>query len=128
MKMIETKVTHITNNKRNKHGKIFVEDKFRYDRRKKVASGDYYGGDIMNNDYLIKSAFEQHEKHMNTKFEAIEEKIDLNNKILSKDIKEAVSSLKEEINDKKITTNRFWIGISIPAIISIIGILISVFN
>lgn len=128
MKMIETKVTHITNNKRNKHGKIFVEDKFRYDRRKKVASGDYYGGDIMNNDYLIKSAFEQHEKHMNTRFEAIEEKIDLNNKILSQDIKEAVSSLKEEINDKKITTNRFWIGISIPAIISIIGILISVFN
>lgn len=126
--MIETKVTHITNNKRNKHGKIFEENKFRYDRRKKVASGDYYGGDIMNNDYLIKSAFEQHEKHMNTKFEAIEEKIDLNNKILSKDIKEAVSSLKEEINDKKITTNRFWIGISIPAIISIIGILISVFN
>ncbi|WP_432756024.1 hypothetical protein WKW44_07045 [Staphylococcus saprophyticus] len=77
-------------------------------------------------DYITRPEFEQHQKHMDTRFDAIEAKINLNNQILSKDIKEAVSSLKEEINDKKITTNRFWIGISIPAIISIIGILISI--
>ncbi|MFQ3801662.1 hypothetical protein [Staphylococcus xylosus] len=124
--MTETKVTHITNNKWNKHGKMFVADKFRYDKRKKVASGDYYGGDFMSMDYITRPEFEQHQKHMDTRFDAIEAKINLNNQILSKDIKEAVSSLKEEINDKKITTNRFWIGISIPAIISIIGILISI--
>lgn len=139
MKMTKTKVTHITNNKWNKHGKMFVEDKFRYDRRKKVASGDYYGGDIMNNDYLIKSAFEQHEKHMDTKFKNVDETIktmDENIKSLKEEVKQLPNSLTahinltaenkinekiKEINDNKITKKRFWIGIAIPAILVIIG-------
>lgn len=83
--------------------------------------------DSMNTDYITRPEFEQHQKHMDTRFDALEDKIELNNQILSKDIKEAVSKLKEEINDKKLTTNRFWLGISIPAIISIIGIIISIF-
>ncbi|ERF48755.1 hypothetical protein N039_12385 [Staphylococcus sp. EGD-HP3] len=125
--MIETKIIDITNNSRNKHGKMFMTNNFRYDKKKRVASGDYYGGDIMNNDYISRPEFELHQKHMDTRFDAIEDKMNLNNEILSKEIKEAVSSLKEEINDKKITTNRFWIGISIPALISVIGIIISIF-
>ncbi|WP_197272601.1 hypothetical protein [Staphylococcus sp. EGD-HP3] len=104
-----------------------MTNNFRYDKKKRVASGDYYGGDIMNNDYISRPEFELHQKHMDTRFDAIEDKMNLNNEILSKEIKEAVSSLKEEINDKKITTNRFWIGISIPALISVIGIIISIF-
>ena len=81
----------------------------------------------MSNEYITRPEFVQHQQHMDTRCDAIEDKMNLNNEILSKEIKEAVSSLKEEINDKKITTNRFWIGISIPAIISIIGIIISIF-
>lgn len=128
--MIEskTKIIDLSNHTHNKHGKIFVTDTFRYDKRKKVASGDYYGGDVMSNDYITRPEFELHQKHMDTRFDAIEDKMNLNKEILSKEIKEAVSIVKEEINDKKITTNRFLIGISIPAIISIIGILISIFN
>ena len=82
----------------------------------------------MSTDYITRPEFEQHQKHMDTRFDAIEDKVDLNKQILSKEIKEAVSSLKEEINNKKITTNRFWIGISVPTIMSIIGILINFFK
>lgn len=137
--MIETKIIDITNNNRNKRGKMFVRDKFRYDERKKVASRDYYGGDFMNNDYLIKSAFDQHEKHMNTKFEHVDNTIktmDENIKSLREEVKHLPNSLTthinltvdnkindriKEINDNKITKNRFWIGIAIPAILVIIG-------
>ncbi|MCE4976543.1 hypothetical protein KJC25_11100 [Staphylococcus hominis] len=64
---------------------------------------------------------------MDTRFNAIENKVDNLEKSLGKDIKSAMKDIKEEINNEKVTTNRFWIGVSIPAIISIIGIIIQLF-
>lgn len=85
------------------------------------------GSGYMSVDFITRPEFKEHQKHMDARFDGIENKIELNNQIISKNINEAVSNLKEEISDKKLTTNRFWIGISIPAIISIVGILISIF-
>ncbi|MEB8093519.1 hypothetical protein [Mammaliicoccus lentus] len=41
-------------------------------------------------------------------------------------IKNAVSELKNEINDKKVTSKRFWIGISVPAILSLLSLIVTV--
>lgn len=81
----------------------------------------------MSIDFITRPEFEEHQKHMDNRFDAIEDKMQLNNQILTNNIEEAVTNLKEEINDKKLTSNRFWIGISVPAVISISGILISIF-
>ncbi|MEM5398033.1 hypothetical protein [Staphylococcus gallinarum] len=71
----------------------------------------------MSMDYITRPEFEQHEKNMESNFEKVELKID-----------KAVNDLKEEINNKKITTTRFWIGICIPSLIGIAGILVPLFN
>ncbi|PTK25054.1 hypothetical protein BUZ54_07755 [Staphylococcus hominis] len=81
----------------------------------------------MRNDYITRPEFVEHQKHMDTRFNAIENKVDNLEKSLGKDIKSAMKDIKEEINNEKVTTNRFWIGVSIPAIISIIGIIIQLF-
>lgn len=72
--------------------------------------------DTMSLDYITRPEFEQHQKHMDTRFDNVELKID-----------NAVKSLKGEINLEKVTSKRFWIGVSIPAIISLISIVINLF-
>lgn len=84
-------------------------------------------GGNMRNDYITRPEFVEHQKHMDTRFNAIENKVDNLEKSLGKDIESAMKDIKEEINNEKVTTNRFWIGVSIPAIISIIGIIIQFF-
>jgi hypothetical protein len=46
--------------------------------------------------------------------------------LLRKDIELAVKELKHEINDEKLTSNRFWIGITVSTVVSVIGIIIGV--
>lgn len=84
-------------------------------------------GDNMRNDYITRPEFVEHQKHMDTRFNAIEKQIDNLEKSIGKDIKVAINGIKEEINKEKVTTKRFWIGVSIPAIISIIGIIVQFF-
>lgn len=43
-------------------------------------------------------------------------------------INKAVLYLKEKISKEKVTTKRFWIGISVPAFISIVGVCIQLFK
>lgn len=73
----------------------------------------------MNNDYVTRPEFKLHQKHMDTKLNMLE-------KSLKSEIKTAISELKNEINDNKVTTTRFWIGISIPAIIGIVSLVVSI--
>lgn len=80
----------------------------------------------MNNDYITRPEFEEHQKHMDTRFDGINDKISLTKDVLSRDIKNAVSELKNEINDKKVTSKRFWIGISVPAILSLLSLIVTV--
>ncbi|NHM75429.1 hypothetical protein G8Y85_08475 [Staphylococcus sp. 11007852] len=70
----------------------------------------------MSIDYITRPEFEQFEKRLDSKFENIELSID-----------NAVKNLREEIKHEKVTTKRFWIGITIPAVISVIGILVNIF-
>ncbi|MDK9870693.1 MAG: hypothetical protein L0L09_13860 [Staphylococcus equorum] len=71
----------------------------------------------MSMDYITRPEFEQHQKHMDSRFDNVELKIN-----------KAVTDLKEEISKEKVTTKRFWIGISVPAIISIVGVCIQLFT
>lgn len=82
----------------------------------------------MSTDYITRPEFEEHKKHMDSRFDGIDQKINSTKEVISKDIKNAVSELKIEINDKKVTSKRFWIGISVPAIISIVGVVLQFFT
>lgn len=73
--------------------------------------------DTMSIDYITRPEFEQFEKRLDSKFENVELSID-----------NAVKSLKEEIKNEKLTTKRFWIGIAIPSVISIVSILVNIFT
>lgn len=73
----------------------------------------------MNSEYITRSEFQQHVINMNNRFDEINDKISLTKDVLSGEIKNAVSELKNEINDNKVTSKRFMIGISIPAILSL---------
>ena len=126
MKMIETKIIDITNNNRNKRGKMFTRDKFRYDERKKVASGDYYGGDFMSNNYITRPEFDEFKSHVDTRFNTLDNKVDTTKEVLIKEIQNAVLNLKAEINNEKVTSSRFKKGIAIPSIISGISIIVSI--
>lgn len=68
-------------------------------------------------DYITRPEFNEHKAHLDTRFENVQHQI-----------KEAVSDLKDEIKDRKIPSIKFWVGISVPAVISIIGILIQIFT
>ncbi len=61
---------------------------------------------------------------MNNRFDEINDKISLTKDVLSGEIKNAVSQLKNEINENKVTSKRFWIGISIPAILSLLSMIL----
>lgn len=80
----------------------------------------------MNSEYITRPEFQQHEINMNNRFDAINDKISLTKDVLSGDIKNAVSELKNEINDNKVTSKRFWIGISIPTILSLLSMIITI--
>ncbi|WP_241961304.1 hypothetical protein, partial [Staphylococcus gallinarum] len=82
----------------------------------------------MSMDYITRPEFEEHKKHLDTRFDNLEDRIESNKVILSKDINVAVSNLKDEIAKDKVTTKRFWIGIAIPALISIAGVIVSIFT
>ncbi|MGW7888591.1 hypothetical protein [Staphylococcus xylosus] len=103
-----------------------MTNKFQYDKKKRVASGDYYGGDIMNNDYISRPEFELHQRHMDSRFDAIDEKLDLTKESISSEIKNAISELKVEINKDKVTESKFRTGIAIPSIISVVSIIVTV--
>ncbi|UXU84829.1 hypothetical protein MUA77_05415 [Mammaliicoccus sciuri] len=80
----------------------------------------------MNSEYITRSEFQQHEINMNNRFDAINDKISLTKDVLSEDIKNAVSELKNEISNHKVTSKRFWIGISIPTILSLLSMIITI--
>jgi len=73
------------------------------------------GGGNMNN-YITRPEFEEHQRHLDSRFNGI-----------SKDIEIAKREIKDEIKEEKVTTRNFWIGISIPSILSAVSILLSVF-
>lgn len=80
----------------------------------------------MNSEYITRREFQQHEINMNNRFDAINDKISLTKDVLSRDIKNAVFELKNEINNNKVTSKLFWIGISIPTILSIFSLIITI--
>ncbi|QHW38355.1 hypothetical protein GZH82_04375 [Staphylococcus ursi] len=63
----------------------------------------------MSLDYITRPECEQHQKHMDSRFDNVELRID-----------NAVKNLKEEINLEKVTSKRFWIGISVVLLICIV--------
>ena len=63
---------------------------------------------------------------MNNRFDEINDKISLTKDVLSGEIKNAVSELKNEISDNKFTSKRFSIGISIPTILSLLSLIITI--
>ncbi|MCW8324007.1 hypothetical protein MBG44_10060 [Staphylococcus aureus] len=81
----------------------------------------------MSYEYITRPEFEEHKSHLDTRFDKVELSIQKSQISLSKDIEVAIKNLKDEINDKKLTSNRFWIGIAVPTLVSIIGIIIGVF-
>lgn len=82
------------------------------------------GGAFINSEYITRSEFQQHVINMNNRFDEINDKISLTKDVLSGEIKNAVSQLKNEINENKVTSKRFWIGISIPAILSLLSMIL----
>ncbi|KTT58900.1 hypothetical protein [Staphylococcus epidermidis] len=85
-------------------------------------------GDGMNTNYITRPEFEQHEKHMDYRFDNVEGKIDDLKDEFCKDIKAAKNEIKLNINKEKVTTKRFWIGITIPAVISSASLLVSIIS
>lgn len=83
-------------------------------------------GDSMYTDYITRPEFEQHQRHMDSRFDAIDEKLDLTKESISSEIKNAISELKVEINKDKVTESKFRIGIAIPSIISVVSIIVTV--
>ncbi|MCG2148485.1 hypothetical protein K4P71_09855 [Staphylococcus epidermidis] len=82
----------------------------------------------MNTNYITRPEFEQHEKHMDYRFDNVEGKIDDLKDEFCKDIKAAKNEIKLNINKEKVTTKRFWIGITIPAVISSASLLVSIIS
>ncbi len=80
----------------------------------------------MNSEYITRTEFQQHVINMNNRFDEINDKISLTKDVLSGEIKNAVSELKNEISDNKVASKRFWIGISIPTILSLLSIIITI--
>ncbi len=84
-------------------------------KSRRITSSNYESGDIMNNNYVTQEQFSEHKAHMDTRFDTVQLQI-----------KNAVSELKNEINDNKVTSKRFWIGISVPAILSLLSLIVTV--
>lgn len=80
----------------------------------------------MNSEYITRTEFQQYVINMNNRFDEINDKIYLTKDVLLGEIKNAVSELKNEISDNKVTSKRFWIGISIPTILSLLSIIITI--
>ncbi|MCJ1784476.1 hypothetical protein [Mammaliicoccus sciuri] len=60
----------------------------------------------MNSEYITRAEFQQHVINMNNRFDEINDKISLTKDVLSGEIKNAVSELKNEINDHKVISKR----------------------
>ncbi|HCX2551074.1 TPA: hypothetical protein OZJ01_002587 [Staphylococcus aureus] len=119
---------------------VKINNHQRYDRYS-VGGSEFYtsdsiGGNLafkkveggnMSYEYITRPEFEEHKRHLDTRFDKVEDSIKKSQISLSKDIDLAIKNLKDEINDKKLTSNRFWIGIAAPTVVSIIGIIIGVF-
>lgn len=80
----------------------------------------------MSMDYITRPEFEQHQKNMDSRFDAIDDKLDLTKEAISSEIKNAISELKVEINKDKVTESKFKIGIAIPSIISVVSIIVTI--
>ncbi|MEX6340836.1 hypothetical protein AB6E71_05580 [Staphylococcus arlettae] len=126
MTTAKTNVIDFTNNTKTKHGIIFTTERFVRQSRKEVASGDYYGGDIMNNDYVTSNEFKEFKNHIDTRFNNVDQSIVNTKEVLTTEIKNATLALKDEINKEKITDSRFKKGIAIPSILSGISIIVSI--
>lgn len=107
----------------NKKFKRILSNNYEVNSKKIFDTSIAVGSDYMNTDYITRPEFQEHQKHLDTRFDGIDAKIALTKDVLSGDIKNAISELKDEINDKKVTSVKFWIGISVPAILSIISII-----
>lgn len=115
--MTKTKIYEINKHpKYQKYGKDFSRS---YTRNKNTGTLGFQEVEVgnMSMDYITRPEFNEHKAHLDTRFDNVQHQI-----------KEAVSDLKDEINDEKITSIKFWVGISVPAVISIIGILIQIFT
>ncbi|WP_233652292.1 hypothetical protein [Staphylococcus hominis] len=120
-----------------KNNTISINDHLKYKETRitnnfstSISSGTigYIGseGDGMNTNYITRPEFEKHEKHMDYRFDNVEEKInDLKGKVVG-DINAAKNEIKLDINKEKLTTKRFWVGITIPALISMGSLIVSI--
>lgn len=120
-----------------KNNTISINDHLKYKETRitnnffaSISSGTvgYIGseGDGMNTNYITRPEFEKHEKHMDYRFDNIERKIDDLKDKVNGDIKAAKNEIKLDINKEKLTTKRFWIGITIPALISMGSLIVSI--
>lgn len=78
----------------------------------------------MQAEYVTKEVFEEHIAHSDTKFAKIELLIEKT----ASDLRNDINDLRNEINKEKVTTKRFWIGLSIPSFLSFVSILVTLFN
>lgn len=113
----------VVNIEANKKFKRILSNNYEVNSKKIFDTSIAVGSDYMNTDYITRPEFQEHQKHLDTRFDGIDAKITLTKDVLSGDIKNAISELKDEINNKKVTSVKFWIGISVPAILSIISII-----
>lgn len=108
----------------------YKKTKIKNDFRKMFSTGTIgyseIEGDGMNTNYITRPEFEKHEKHMDYRFDNVEGKIDDLKGKVNEDIKAAKNEIKLDINKEKLTTKRFWVGITIPALISTGSLIVSI--
>lgn len=124
--MVESKVLHINDKPRYKNYSVAPKRTF----TKNESTGNLAFQEVevgnMSYEYITRQEFEEHKKHLDSKFEGINNQIDSTEESLKKDIQIAVKDIKEEINKEKITTKRFWLGLSVPAVLSAISIVVGI--
>ncbi|HEA4273861.1 TPA: hypothetical protein QHD34_001866 [Staphylococcus aureus] len=125
--MVKSNVLQINTNPRYKNYSINSNSSYTKNKSTGTLGFQKVEGGNMSYEYITRPEFEEHKRHLDTRFDKVEDSIKKSQISLSKDIELAIKNLKDEINDKKLTSHRFWIGIAAPTVVSIIGIIIGVF-
>ncbi|UXR29338.1 hypothetical protein MUA73_07930 [Staphylococcus simulans] len=82
----------------------------------------------MTIDYITRPEFEEHKNHLDTRFDSIETKIKHESELLREKIDKSTYKLKEEIQKEKLTAKRFWIGITVPSVLTVLSIIATFFT
>nr|WP_315295385.1 hypothetical protein [Mammaliicoccus lentus] len=121
-KVVEVEFVNRSNSQNGRYNMTNSKSIF---KEKYFVGNSYYGGDFMNNDYITRPEFQQHEKHMDKRFDLVESslsslKIDIKNeslqrsndsKELKKDIIELVDQkINSNINQMKDSQNKWFIA------------------